>query len=159
MIRLWLVVAAIGGFLSVAAGGAAAHLAATERPAELLRTGAPYGMVHAVALIAVTAIAKAPARGDLALTSAGTALFSLSLFALALTGRYPTARINHAVRWDGPAPRLGRARYARDPSRPLERGARRCSYHSQECGEIARVLLQGSADDDASLFPPHLSRT
>ena len=71
MNRSWLVAAAIGGFLSVAAGGAAAHLAATDGPAELLRTGALYGMIHAVALIAVTAIAKPPARADLALTVAG----------------------------------------------------------------------------------------
>jgi uncharacterized membrane protein YgdD (TMEM256/DUF423 family) len=93
MIRVWLIAAAVGGFLSVAAGTAAAHLAAGERAAELLRTGALYGMVHAAALIAVTAIAEARDRLGLALTVAGWSfaggmlLFSLSLFALALTGR------------------------------------------------------------------------
>jgi uncharacterized membrane protein YgdD (TMEM256/DUF423 family) len=93
MIRAWLIAAAIGGFLSVAAGAAAAHLPAGERAAELLRTGAVYGMVHAAALIAVTAIALSPSRLGLALTIAGWSfaggmlLFSLSLFALALTGR------------------------------------------------------------------------
>ena len=93
MIRVWLIAAAVGGFLSVAAGAAAAHLAAGERAAELLRTGALYGMVHAAALIAVTAIAEARDRLGLALTIAGWSfaggmlLFSLSLFALALTGR------------------------------------------------------------------------
>jgi uncharacterized membrane protein YgdD (TMEM256/DUF423 family) len=93
MIRVWLIAAAVGGFLSVAAGAAAAHLAAGERAAELLRTGALYGMVHAAALIAVTAIAEARGRLGLALTiagwsfAAGMLLFSLSLFALALTGR------------------------------------------------------------------------
>ena len=46
MIRAWLVAAALGGFLSVAAGAAAAHLPAGERSAELLRTGALYGMVR-----------------------------------------------------------------------------------------------------------------
>jgi uncharacterized membrane protein YgdD (TMEM256/DUF423 family) len=71
MIRAWLIAAALGGFLSVAAGAAAAHLPAGERGAELLRTGALYGMVHGAALIAVTAMAR----------------FSLSLFALALSGR------------------------------------------------------------------------
>ena len=93
MIRAWLIAAAIGGFLSVAAGAAAAHLAAAERAAELLRSGALYGMVHAAALIAVTVIAQSRGRLGLALTIAGWSfaggmlLFSLSLFALALTGR------------------------------------------------------------------------
>jgi uncharacterized membrane protein YgdD (TMEM256/DUF423 family) len=50
-------------------------------------------MVHAAALIAVTAMAQSPGRFGLALTvtgwsfAAGMLLFSLSLFALALTGR------------------------------------------------------------------------
>ena len=93
MIRAWLIAAAVGGFLSVAAGAAAAHLPAGERGAELLRTGALYGMVHAAALIAVTAMAQSRGRLGLPLTvagwsfAAGMLLFSLSLFALALTGR------------------------------------------------------------------------
>jgi uncharacterized membrane protein YgdD (TMEM256/DUF423 family) len=92
MIRAWLITAAIGGFLSVAAGAAAAHLPAGERATELLRTGALYGMVHAAALIAVTAIAQSRSHLGLALTvtgwsfAAGMLLFSLSLFALALSG-------------------------------------------------------------------------
>jgi uncharacterized membrane protein YgdD (TMEM256/DUF423 family) len=91
--RAWLIAAAVGGFLSVAAGAAAAHLSAGERAAELLRTGALYGMAHAAALIAVTAMAQSPGRVGLALTvagwsfAAGMLLFSLSLFALALSGR------------------------------------------------------------------------
>jgi uncharacterized membrane protein YgdD (TMEM256/DUF423 family) len=93
MIRAWLIAATVGGFLSVVAGAAAAHIAAGERAAELLRSGALYGMVHAAALIAVTAIAQSGDRIGLALTVAGWSfvagmlLFSLSLFALALTGR------------------------------------------------------------------------
>ena len=93
MTRAWLIAAAIGGFLSVAAGAAAAHLPAGERAAELLRTGALYGLAHTAALIAVTAMAQSPGRIGLALTVAGWSfavgmlLFSLSLFALALTGR------------------------------------------------------------------------
>ncbi|MGC1889667.1 MAG: DUF423 domain-containing protein [Stellaceae bacterium] len=93
MIRAWLVAAALGGFLSVAAGAAAAHLPAGERAAELLRTGALYGMVHAAALIAVTAMAQSRSQLGLALTAAGWSfgagmlLFCLSLFALALSGR------------------------------------------------------------------------
>ena len=93
MIRAWLIAAAVGGFVSVAAGATAAHLPTGERAAELLRTGALYGMVHAAALIALTAIAQSRGRLGLALTvagwsfAAGMLLFSLSLFALALTGR------------------------------------------------------------------------
>jgi uncharacterized membrane protein YgdD (TMEM256/DUF423 family) len=70
----------------------AAHFAAGDRTAELLRTGALYGMVHAAALIAVTAIVKALERPDFPLILAGWGLaigillFSLSLFALAITG-------------------------------------------------------------------------
>jgi uncharacterized membrane protein YgdD (TMEM256/DUF423 family) len=91
MTRAWLAIAAISGFLSVVAGTGAAHLASIGPTVELLRTGALYGMVHAAALIAVTAIANARARPDLALIvagwsfTAGTTLFSLSLFGLALT--------------------------------------------------------------------------
>ena len=93
MIRAWLIAAAVGGFLSVAAGAAAAHSLAGERGAELLRTGALYGMVHAAALVAVTALAQSRGRLGRALTAAGWSfaagmlLFSLSIFALALTGR------------------------------------------------------------------------
>jgi uncharacterized membrane protein YgdD (TMEM256/DUF423 family) len=93
MIRTWLIAAAVGGFVSVAAGATAAHLPAGQRATELLRTGALYGMVHAAALIAVTAIMQSRDRLGLALIvagwsfAAGMLLFSLSLFALALTGR------------------------------------------------------------------------
>ena len=92
MIRAWLIAAALGGFLSVAAGAMAVHLGPSGRGAELLRTGALYGMVHAAALIAVAAIAQSRGPVGLALTvagwsfAAGMLLFSLSLFALALTG-------------------------------------------------------------------------
>jgi uncharacterized membrane protein YgdD (TMEM256/DUF423 family) len=92
MIRAWLAVAAVTGFLSVAASAIAAHFAAGDRTAELLRTGALYGMVHGAALIALVAMAQASARPDITLVIAGwsfavgTLLFSLSLFTLALTG-------------------------------------------------------------------------
>ena len=93
MRRAWLAAAAIGGFLSVAAGAVAAHLAKGDpRAAELLRTGALYGMVHAVALLAAAAIAERDDRPRLLSAIAGWSfvagifLFSFSLFALALTG-------------------------------------------------------------------------
>ena len=94
MTRAWLAAAAIGGFLSVAAGAIAAHLVNGDpRAAELLRTGALYGLIHAVALIGVAAVALT--RRDrpsplLAVSgwsfAGGVFLFSFSLFALALTG-------------------------------------------------------------------------
>ena len=90
MIRLWLAVAGFGGLVSVAAGAAAAHMVGDPRMAELLRTGALYGMVHAAALIAVIGLAQGrePRRGAAAVAGAsfalGILLFSGSLYALAL---------------------------------------------------------------------------
>jgi uncharacterized membrane protein YgdD (TMEM256/DUF423 family) len=88
MIRVWLAIAGLGGLASVAAGALAAH-AGEPRVAELLRTGATYGMVHAAALIAVIALpqGREPRRGAAAVAgwsfAAGIVLFSGSLFALA----------------------------------------------------------------------------
>jgi uncharacterized membrane protein YgdD (TMEM256/DUF423 family) len=90
VIRLWLVIAGLGGLASVAAGALAAHVADDPRGAELLRTGALYGMVHAAALIAVIGLAQGrePRRGAAAFAgwafALGLVLFSGSLFALAL---------------------------------------------------------------------------
>src|SRR3954468_8757438 len=89
MIRVWLAIAGLGGLASVAAGALAAHLTAEPRAAELLRTGAIYGMVHARATIADIALAQGrqPRRGGAAGAgwsfAAGIVLFSGSLFALA----------------------------------------------------------------------------
>jgi uncharacterized membrane protein YgdD (TMEM256/DUF423 family) len=93
MTRAWTAAAALGGFVSVAAGALAAHGAGgNPRAAELLRTGALYGMVHAAALLALVAIAGRSERPGLLPAIAGWSfvvgifLFSFSLFALALTG-------------------------------------------------------------------------
>src|SRR2546425_2457786 len=90
MMRLWLAIAGLGGVASIVAGTIAAHLAGEDpRAAELLRTGALYGMVHAAALIALIALAQGrePRRGAAAVAgwsfAAGIVLFSGSLFALA----------------------------------------------------------------------------
>ena len=89
MIRWWLAVAGLGGFASVAAGALAAHFAGEPKAAELLRTGATYGMVHSVALIAVIALVQGsePRRGGAAVAgwsfAIGIVWFSGSLFALA----------------------------------------------------------------------------
>jgi uncharacterized membrane protein YgdD (TMEM256/DUF423 family) len=113
MIRAWLAIAAVTGLLSIAAvtgllsiaavtgllsivaGAIAAHLAPGDWTAEILRTGALYGMVHAAVLIAVVAVAQSRGLPDITLIiagwsfAAGASLFSLSLFTLALTGIVP----------------------------------------------------------------------
>jgi uncharacterized membrane protein YgdD (TMEM256/DUF423 family) len=92
MTRVWLAIAGLGGTASVIAGALAAHLADDPKSAELLRTGALYGMIHAAALIAVIALAQGrePRRGAAAVAgwsfALGILLFSFSLFALAATG-------------------------------------------------------------------------
>ena len=89
MTRVWLAIAGLSGAASVIAGALAAHLADDPKSAELLRTGALYGMVHATLLIAVIALAQGrePRRGAAAVAgwsfACGTVLFSFSLFALA----------------------------------------------------------------------------
>jgi uncharacterized membrane protein YgdD (TMEM256/DUF423 family) len=93
MIRIWLVIAALGGAASVVAGALAAHLADDPKAAELLRTGALYGMVHGAALVAFVALAQGrePRRGTAVVAgwsfAVGIVLFSGSLFALAAGGR------------------------------------------------------------------------
>jgi uncharacterized membrane protein YgdD (TMEM256/DUF423 family) len=92
MIRIWLAVAGLGGAASVIAGALAAHLADDPKSAELLRTGALYGIVHAAALVALMALAQGrePRRGAAAVAgwsfALGIVLFSFSLFALAAGG-------------------------------------------------------------------------
>jgi uncharacterized membrane protein YgdD (TMEM256/DUF423 family) len=103
--RAWLAVAGLGGAASVIAGSLGAHLTGDPKAAELLRTGALYGLVHAAALVAVAALAQMIAtrsaigsateretgrrteRGAAAVAgwcfAAGIVLFSGSLFALA----------------------------------------------------------------------------
>jgi uncharacterized membrane protein YgdD (TMEM256/DUF423 family) len=89
MIRIWLGIAGLGGAASIVAGALAGHTADDPKAAELLRTGALYGMVHATALIAVIALAQGrePRRGAAAIAgwsfAIGIVLFSFSLFALA----------------------------------------------------------------------------
>ena len=80
MVRIWLTLAAVGGFLSVAFGAFAAHGVTDPRAQDLLRTGALYGFVHGLATYA------AAPRSRLAppLFLAGVLLFSGSLWAMAL---------------------------------------------------------------------------
>ncbi|HVC57768.1 MAG TPA: DUF423 domain-containing protein [Stellaceae bacterium] len=92
MIRIWLAIAGLGGAASVVAGALAAHLAADAKAAELLHTGAFYGMVHAGVLVALIGLAQGrePRRGAAVVAgisfALGIILFSGSLFALAASG-------------------------------------------------------------------------
>jgi uncharacterized membrane protein YgdD (TMEM256/DUF423 family) len=101
-IWIWLLAAAINGLLAVAAGAAASHLFAGDpHRLALMSTGAQYAMYHALALLALAALADRMKDGAVFLTAAawlfitGTVLFSCSLYLLALTGI-------HALVWVTP---------------------------------------------------------
>ena len=84
--RSWLILAAAGGFLSVAFGAFAAHGIADPRAQDLLRTGSLYGFIHSLATFASAAALQmgAPrARFAPAFFLSGVVLFSGSLYALA----------------------------------------------------------------------------
>lgn len=90
--RLWLLIAAINGFLAVAAGAFGAHGLQHRLDAHGLQTfetGARYQMYHALAIglaaFAIRGNAAAPAHGAAVLFLAGIVLFSGSLYVLALT--------------------------------------------------------------------------
>ena len=87
---LWTSLAACSGLIGVAAGAFGAHGAATPLAKELLRTGAEYELIHALAVFACLAVWRSGARlaGAAAwMFLVGSALFSWSLYALALTGQ------------------------------------------------------------------------
>lgn len=100
----WILIGAVSGFISVAAGAFGAHALKARLGADLLaifETGARYQMFHALALVAVGLLAQS--RPHALLTAAGfsfltgTLLFSGSLYVLALSG----------VRWLGAITPLG----------------------------------------------------
>lgn len=74
------ILAAVSAALAVAAGAFGAHAAAGEQQAEWLRTGGMYQLVHAVAALAIMGVARGPAL----LLLAGSAIFALTLYAMAL---------------------------------------------------------------------------
>jgi uncharacterized membrane protein YgdD (TMEM256/DUF423 family) len=90
-LRIWLLAAAINGLFAVAAGAAASHLFAGDaHRLGLMTTGAQYGMYHALALLALAALAERATGGAFLAAAAwlfiaGTVLFSGSLYLLALT--------------------------------------------------------------------------
>jgi uncharacterized membrane protein YgdD (TMEM256/DUF423 family) len=90
--RLAAVLAALNGFIAVAAGAFGAHGLRKRLDADLLaifETGARYQMYHALALFGAAWLISrdvAPARPAAWLLLAGIVIFSGSLYALALTG-------------------------------------------------------------------------
>lgn len=93
MERLFLMIGALSGAISVAAGAFGAHALRARlepRQLEVFETAARYQMYHALALMAV-AWAASRWPGDLIAASgwlfvAGTILFSGSLYAMTFTG-------------------------------------------------------------------------
>ncbi len=93
MDKLFLIIGAVSGFLSVATGAFAAHALRQRLSSDMLsvfETGTRYQMYHALALLAVawtatrhTGVAACFAGWCFV---AGTVLFSGSLYLLALTG-------------------------------------------------------------------------
>ncbi|WOE76197.1 DUF423 domain-containing protein [Alterisphingorhabdus coralli] len=73
-------VAALSAALAVAAGAFGAHGAAGEQEAEWLRTGGFYQLIHAVAALVLMGVARGPAI----MLLVGAAIFSLTLYAMAL---------------------------------------------------------------------------
>jgi len=98
--RIVLGLASLAGLIGVCAGAFAAHGISDPSAKEVLRTGAQYQMIHALAAIAATFAARAGIRTGRAagwLFLAGCLLFPGSLYLLALTTQ----------RWAGPVTPLG----------------------------------------------------
>ena len=118
--RLWMTLAAISGFVAVAAGAFAAHGLADPTAKELMRTGATYEFMHAhgdARLRDLHAGRRCRGRGfaPALLPLAARVLFCGSLYALAL-GAPRWTGIDHAIRrprcswpagrcWPGPRAR------------------------------------------------------
>jgi len=82
-----MMLAAVGGFVSVAVGAFAAHGVQDPAARELLKTGAQYGFMHTMATFACATfmqIGARRARFAPAMFLPGVVLFSGSLYALAM---------------------------------------------------------------------------
>jgi uncharacterized membrane protein YgdD (TMEM256/DUF423 family) len=73
--------AALSGAVAVIAGAFGAH-GVVGKPAEWLRTGAEYEMIHAVAALVALKLMRAPLAAGVML--GGSALFAGTLYAMAL---------------------------------------------------------------------------
>jgi uncharacterized membrane protein YgdD (TMEM256/DUF423 family) len=87
--RAWLALAALNGFVAVAAGAFGAHGVSDPNAKDWLRTGAQYELIHALAVVGCIAVWRPGARIAAAaawIFLAGAALFSWPLYLMALTG-------------------------------------------------------------------------
>lgn len=95
MTRIFLLIAAVSGGLSVAAGAFASHALKeqlSERSLSIFETGARYQMYHSITLLLVALLLSREEFPQTTLVAAGwafiagIAIFSGSLYALSLTG-------------------------------------------------------------------------
>jgi uncharacterized membrane protein YgdD (TMEM256/DUF423 family) len=87
--RLWLRLAALSGFVSVAAGAFATHALGDPVAKEWMRTGASYQAIHTLAaLLSLVLVSGGGLRARLPplLFLGGSAVFAGSLYAMALGG-------------------------------------------------------------------------
>ncbi|HEY9235141.1 MULTISPECIES: DUF423 domain-containing protein [Phenylobacterium] len=88
-LRPWMAAAAVVGFLAVGFGAFAAHGITDPKAKEWMHTGANYAIVHGLGVFAAAFAVSQGARGARLvppLFLAGVAIFSGSLFAMALGG-------------------------------------------------------------------------
>ncbi len=76
------ILACLSAALAIGAGAFGAHGVTDPKAAEWLRTGGLYQLIHAVAAVALTGVA----RGAAAVMLIGAAIFALTLYAMALGG-------------------------------------------------------------------------
>lgn len=87
--RLWMILAALGGLASVGFGAFGAHGVSDPKLQGWLRTGAEYGLVHCLAVFACALVWQmGGGRAAIAapLFLAGVVVFSGSLYAMGLGG-------------------------------------------------------------------------
>jgi uncharacterized membrane protein YgdD (TMEM256/DUF423 family) len=87
--RNWMTLAAIGGFVAVAAGAFGAHGVADPQAKAWLQTGAQYGFMHTMATFACATFMNIGARRARLAPGfflSGVVVFSGSLYAMALGG-------------------------------------------------------------------------
>ena len=87
--RVWMTLAALNGFIAVAAGAFAAHGITDERAADLVKTAANYQFMHALAAIGCAIfmqVGAIRARFAPGYFLAGIVVFSGSLYAMAAGG-------------------------------------------------------------------------
>jgi uncharacterized membrane protein YgdD (TMEM256/DUF423 family) len=89
------ILACLSAALAIAAGAFGAHAAPSVQAAEWLRTGGSYQLIHAVAVVALAALPGG--AGPRWMLLAGSALFAVTLYAMALG----------APRWLGAVTPLG----------------------------------------------------